>query len=173
MIEDEFAVPEPHLRTLPHVPLNEQGIRELEEWLLPQVRKSIRAAAAAGWRFNVVNNGADEPSGLGWGYVQTNDCVDFDTQTNDPIAIGGDWGFGLQDDSGCGLAIGSNLAPVYIKSRGSRVKIISDGLVGGGSPTPGIVLNPIGTDVTVDLGQSGDSLVINDHLGSPIVTWTG
>ena len=79
-----------------------------------------------GWQFDVFNIG-------GWGYVQTDECLDVDT-TPDPMAIGGMWGLVFADNSGCGAAFGSDTGDVLIKSRTGQTQIQS-----GSSPLTVIV----------------------------------
>lgn len=166
----EHQVPPPHERTMPHVPINEEGVRELELWIQRIVRRIARAAS--GWRFNILNG---VPSAMtvdrGYGYVQfTGDGIDIDVDPEaDPLAIGGTWGGAFIDDSGQGLLLGSNQGRVYIKGRGCPVTILADGQPG----TSGLNLNVNQANLTVNLLTSGDTFVVKDHLGAAMFTLTG
>ena len=109
------------------------------------------------WMFNYDNQG-------GYGYVQFNDTLDIDLFP-DPLAVGGDWGGVIVDDSGDGLLLGSNGGVTFIKSRGSDLTLLAD--IGN------LNVNVNAGTATVNLLTSGDTFVVNDHLGSPLVTYTG
>ncbi len=107
---------------------------------------------APGWRFNFDNEG-------GSGYVQTNDCVDLDAMP-DPLAVGGNIGLAFEDDSGCGVLVGSNDADTTIKARNSTVNLIGDGV-------EAFIGNAFNTFLAI-----GSSFTIYDHNNDPLFTVT-
>lgn len=82
-----------------------------------RIRTVEFALSRGDWRFNFDNEG-------GWGYLQFNDCFDLD-ELPDPLAVGGSWGAAIEDDSGCGLLIGST-AGMLLKTRESDLQLLAD-----------------------------------------------
>ncbi len=149
---------QPHERILPAFDISEEGLRQLEIWLLERLQQG-----GNGWRFNVLNGiSTAKATERGYGYVQTTACVDLDT-TPDPLAQGGTIGLAFQDDSGCGALFGSTTFTT-IKTKGGPTSIIADG-----GP---VTVFSNGDDVIVGPMSAGQNLTVLDHLSSPILQMT-
>lgn len=145
MPDDRFTAPTPHQRTLPHVPVNEQGLRELEIWLVARLRKLInqqRNVTGEGWRFNIVNEG-------GWGYVIAGDSTDID--------------FGI-----LGMVLGDKTAQgTFVFSRDDPQTKIASMLL-----TPDQIAVGMSTSLSFVIDRATDTFTLYDSLGGLLLQMT-
>lgn len=230
MGNERYNAPAPHERTLPHVPVNEQGLRELEIWLLARLRKLLLQQVRGGgggeglqyhrgtygadnegdWFFAAANDTTGAPS-IGYedgaGNVYTFGFAwQFDTgNSGAPFAITNDGGF-LIDTAGSArinatsdmtvhtsdasfhigqqfyvfLADGSSTT-IYNSDLDPLLDITEAGQINLYPKTPsGMTIDDTGPftlsaddDIEFSIDTSGKTLTIKDHLGSPLVTYTG
>ncbi len=219
------SVPPPHERILQHVGLTEQGLRELEIWLLGRLgagrgglqyhkARHYGAHNVGDWLFvetlstfvaDVANARvqagqtamlfkADSHNAAGSGIIlwSHDDVIDRDPVWQ--IYPGGLIYF-LDGEQDLGYTEGGDI--LRYSGGGNIVFYTTDGLLNGagdfqvvttgsldgdagsvridasGGDDSGEVNTHAGTTITENLDASGATYVINDHLGSPLVTYTG
>ena len=133
---------------MPHVPINEQGVRELEQWF----KRIFRAAS--GIRFDIFNRGK-------WLWIETNGEIPTTDNGIHIFATGG-------KDFDIGTEGGGNFT-IDAPGAGFQVTAGSFALSDAGALIQTLSINGIAITVL----QSGGTFTVNDHLGSPLVTYTG
>lgn len=179
-----MSLPE-HKRIIPHLDISEQALRELEIWLLGRLR-TVRASGGGiqfvdgtygdfnvGNSLNVETNAPAPGVSGGMNFVATNGAMTLSVNDDSGMTLSsGGGGLQLLEDGGGIVIQEQSNGGINLVSAGGSITIADSIRDVNISAARFVSVATEGEEIH-SLGSSGSTFVINDHLGSPLVTYTG